>query len=46
MSTPYGSVVTQSQVYNLLEYYYKKLFSEIILIQIYSNKSNLFKGNS
>ena len=38
VSTPYGSAVTQSQVYNLLEYYYKNYFQEIILIQIYSNK--------
>lgn len=45
VSDPYGSAVTQSQVYNLLEYYYKQnYFQEVILIQIYSNKSNLLKA--
>jgi len=44
VSTPYGSAVTQSQVYNLLEFYYKEnYFHEVILIQIYSSKSNLLK---
>ncbi len=40
VSTPYKSAIDESQVYNLLEYYYDaNKFKEVILIQI------IFKSN-
>jgi len=45
VSTPYKSAIDESQVYNLLEYYYDaNKFKEVILIQIYSNQTNYFNA--